>query len=185
MFDIMSISDFNGLREGTELHYKAGGYGWWIGNEECGPRGGRKINGSLMRRLHQLGIGMGRAQTVASHQTRFFVETKHVDVESLTLGIEALEKTWGEFHIAREYELRSLFNGVGGFRMTSYAFPRCYWAIGRGWDEKAFRFMGYRWVYGRASNLRHMPSFFNRLRLCMAGRDLSAERRAEMMAVVA
>jgi hypothetical protein len=177
--NIMTIEDFNSLPEGTELNYKSGGYGWWIGDEECGPRGGRQINGSLMVRLHQLGVGMGPAMSVASHQTRFCVETKHVDVGDLVNAIDALEEIWHDRNIKRGYELRD----VEGVRMTDYSFPRCHWARGRGWEDKAFRYMGHRWVYGRAQNLKDMPRNLNRIRLCMAGRDLAAESRAEMRAV--
>ena len=180
--DIMTIEDYNRIPQGSELNYKSGGYGWWLGEEDCGPRGGRTINGSLMVRLHQLGVGMGPAQSVASHQTRFYVETKHVDVDVLNKAIGFLESVWREFDIRREYELRTAFEGEKDFRLTDYSFPRCYWAGGRGWSDKAFRLMGFRWVYGRAQHLKDMPHTLERLRLCMAGRDLAAESRAEMAA---
>jgi len=178
--NIMSIHDFNEIPEGTELNYKSGGYGWWIGDEDCFGRGGRQINGSLMSNLMRLGIGMTRPKTVASHQTRFFVETKKVNVKSLESARAILVNVWRHSNVTRQCDLIDCLSDFDSFSLCSWQRPQCYWANNAP-SEKAFRFMDHRWVYGRASKLRYMPEKLDRLLLTMRGRDLAEERRSQLV----
>jgi hypothetical protein len=178
--DILTLDDYNSLPEGTEMTYKSGGYGWWIGDEECGPRGGRQINSQMMASLERLGAGMTNPRTAASHQVRYSITTKKVCADDLMAAIDSLQRIWSIHRIGRYRDLKDVMaKESDDFRTAYYWPPSCFWA-GRTGKQKAFIHRGYRWVYVYANLLSDYPRTLARIKTSFQGHDPMLEALKEM-----